>query len=144
MLGIYKCEVCGNVVEMLHTGRGALICCGQEMKLMVQKTEDPGLGEKHVPVTELTESGFKVKVGSVTHPMLPEHHIEWIEVLELEPATPEERQGQDSPLRGTGREMRAFLNPGDSPEATFAVQPGQRVVVREYCNVHGLWKKESN
>jgi superoxide reductase len=117
---VYKCEVCGNIVEVLHGGAGKLVCCGQEMKLQAEKTEDVG-NEKHVPVVERTEKGVKVKVGAVAHPMEKEHYIEWIQVV-------------------AGRKnYRKLLEPGDAPEAEFEVGEGE-VVAREYCNIHGLWK----
>ena len=119
-LQIYKCEVCGTIVEVLHEGQGELVCCGQPMKLFVENTVDAAR-EKHVPVMEKTASGFKVKVGSVAHPMEEKHYIEWIEVIV------------------DGKEYREFLKPGDAPEATFDVK-GERITAREYCNLHGLWK----
>ncbi len=117
---IYKCEVCGNIVEMLHEGVGELVCCNQPMKLFEANTVDAAK-EKHVPVMEKTTSGTKVKVGSVAHPMEEKHYIEWIEII------------------ADGKAYRQFLNPGDAPEATFNIEAGN-VTVREYCNVHGLWK----
>ncbi|MEA3421786.1 MAG: desulfoferrodoxin [Acidobacteriota bacterium] len=119
-LQIYKCEICGNIIEVLHVGVGELVCCGQPMALLSEKTEDQG-NEKHVPVIESTEKGIKVKVGTVTHPMEENHYIEWIEVI------------------ADGRAYRKFLSPGDSPEADFAIT-AEKVEAREYCNVHGLWK----
>jgi superoxide reductase len=117
---IYKCEVCGNIVEVLHEGAGELVCCGQPMKNYVENTVDAAK-EKHVPVVEKTVDGLKVKVGSVTHPSTPEHYIEWIEVI------------------AEGKAYRQFLKPGDAPEATFKINATQ-YTVREYCNLHGLWK----
>jgi len=117
---IYKCEVCGNIVEMLHEGVGELVCCNQPMKLFEANTVDAAK-EKHVPVMEKTTSCTKVKVGSVAHPMEEKHYIEWIEII------------------ADGKAYRQFLNPGDAPEATFNIEAGN-VTVREYCNVHGLWK----
>ena len=119
-LQIYKCEICGNIVEMLHAGDGELVCCGQPMKLYKENTVDASK-EKHVPVIENTAGGIKVKVGSVPHPMEAKHYIEWIEVI------------------ADGRAYRQFLNPGDAPEATFNIQ-ASRITAREYCNLHGLWK----
>ncbi|MDD5750444.1 MAG: desulfoferrodoxin [Candidatus Pacebacteria bacterium] len=119
---IYKCNICGNMVEMVRTGVGQLVCCGENMELMQEKTQDEGQ-EKHVPVVEQTDEGIVVKVGSVGHPMLPEHHIEWIEIM------------------FDDKVDRKFLKPGDKPEAAFNVKPAE-LVVREYCNVHGLWKAE--
>ncbi len=119
-LGIYKCEVCGNIVEVLHAGRGALVCCGKEMKRFKENTTDAAQ-EKHVPVVEKTADGVKATVGSVAHPMEEKHYIEWVELL------------------ADGKAYRQFLNPGESPEAVFDVK-ADKVEVREYCNLHGLWK----
>jgi len=119
-LQIYKCEICGNMVELLHSGKGELVCCGQPMKLYKENTVDATL-EKHVPVIEKTDNGFKVKVGSAKHPMTNEHYIEWIELIV------------------DGIAYRKFLNPGDAPEAEFCIK-ADNVTAREYCNIHGLWK----
>lgn len=119
-LQIYKCEVCGNMVEMIHTGAGELVCCGQAMKLFEENTVDAAV-EKHVPVVEKADGGVKAKVGSVPHPMEEKHYIEWIEVIAGEKA------------------YRQFLKPGEAPEATFAIG-ADGITVREYCNLHGLWK----
>jgi superoxide reductase len=119
-LQIYKCEICGNIVEVLHEGKGELVCCGQPMKLYKENTVDAAL-EKHVPVIEKTASGFKVKIGSVAHPMIEEHYIEWIEAIV------------------DGVAYRKFLKPGDAPEAEFCIK-AESIVAREYCNIHGLWK----
>ena len=119
-LQIYKCEKCGNIVEMLHGGPGDLVCCGQPMKLYDEKTADSAT-EKHVPVMGDGSPGLKVTVGSVPHPMEEKHYIEWIEVL------------------ADDRAYRKFLKPGDAPEATFCIR-AETIVAREYCNVHGLWK----
>lgn len=117
---IYKCNVCGNIVEVVHTGQGELVCCGQPMELQEPKTEDTGQ-EKHVPVIEKTEKGVKVKVGSDPHPMEEEHYIEWIEII------------------ANGKSCKKFLNPGDNPEAEFETD-AEDIWAREYCNIHGLWK----
>jgi superoxide reductase len=117
---IYKCNVCGNIVEVLHAGVGQLVCCGRPMELLKEKTKDVGM-EKHVPVVEKTEKGVKVKVGSVPHPMEEKHYIEWIEVVV------------------DGVTYRKFLKPDDKPEADFEVK-GDKIQVRDYCNIHGLWK----
>ena len=119
-LQVYKCEVCGNIVEMLHEGKGELVCCGKPMKLIVENTVDAAR-EKHVPVLEKTDTGFKVTVGSVAHPMEEKHYIEWIEVI------------------ADGKAYRRFLKPGEAPEATFSIEAGE-VTAREYCSLHGLWK----
>ena len=119
-LEIYKCEVCGNIVEVIHGGAGELVCCGQPMNLMTENTVDAAK-EKHVPVIEKVEGGIKVKVGEVSHPMEDKHYIEWIELI------------------ADGKAYRQFLNPGDTPEAVFNVDAAQ-VSAREYCNLHGLWK----
>ncbi len=118
---IYKCEICGNIVEVLHTGQGALVCCGEEMKLMEPKTEHSST-EKHVPYVEKTDDGVLVKIGeNENHPMKEEHYIEWIQVF------------------ADGKSYRKFLKPGDKPQALFEIQ-SSNIVAREYCNVHGLWK----
>jgi superoxide reductase len=118
-LQVYKCEVCGNIVEVLHEGAGELVCCDQPMKLMEEQTEEQGK-EKHVPVVEKTDAGIKVKVGSVPHPMEEKHYIEWVAVH------------TDAGV------FRKFLKPGEKPEADFEIK--QDVLkAREYCNVHGLW-----
>src|SRR5574340_1022438 len=119
-LGIYKCEICGNIVEVLHGGAGELVCCGQPMKLMTENTFDASK-EKHVPVIEKITGGVKVKVGSIAHPMEDKHYVEWIEII------------------ADGKAYRHFLKPGDVPEAVFAVDAAQ-IAAREYCNLHGLWK----
>ena len=119
-LQIYKCEKCGNIVEMLHGGAGKLVCCGEPMKLYTENTVDAAK-EKHVPVIEQSGGKVNVKVGSVAHPMEEKHYIEWIELLV------------------DGKAYRQFLKPGDAPEATFDIDAAN-VTVREYCNLHGLWK----
>ena len=118
---IYKCEVCGNIVEVLHEGQGELVCCGQPMKLQEEKTEEEGFTEKHVPVIEKMEKGVKVKIGSVPHPMEEAHYIEWVEVQ-----------------TASGKRMKKFLSPGETPEVDFETTE-EIVVAREYCSVHGLW-----
>ncbi|MCP4109614.1 MAG: desulfoferrodoxin [Desulfobacteraceae bacterium] len=119
-LQVYKCEACGNIVEVLHGGAGELVCCGQPMKLLAENTVDAAK-EKHVPVLEKISGGVKVKVGSVPHPMEEKHYIEWIEVI------------------ADGKAYRQFLNPGEVPEATFNIE-ADNITVREYCNLHGHWK----
>ncbi len=119
-LEIYKCEICGNIVEMIHEGKGQLVCCGQPMKLYEENTVDASK-EKHVPVVEKIPGGFKVKVGSAPHPMEEKHYIEWIEAL------------------ADGKAYRQFLNPGGAPEAVFLID-APTITAREYCNLHGLWK----
>lgn len=125
---IYKCEVCGNIVEVLHTGAGQLVCCGQPMKLFEEKEKDEGL-EKHVPaIEELPASacqgkdGVKIKVGETEHPMEENHYIEWIEII-----TQDQKRG------------KKFLKPGDKPEVEFYTRK-QVLGARAYCNIHGLWK----
>jgi superoxide reductase len=119
-LQVYKCEVCGNIVELLHVGGGELVCCGQPMTLQEEKTADSAT-EKHVPVIEKTADGILVKVGSVDHPMEEKHFIQWIELI------------------ADGKAYRQFLNPGDQPQAFFNVS-ADSVTAREFCNIHGLWK----
>jgi superoxide reductase len=119
-LEVYKCELCGNMVEVLHAGAGELVCCGQPMKLLVENTVDAAK-EKHVPVIEKIDGGYKVKLGSVPHPMEEKHYIEWIELV------------------AGGRVQRQFLKPGDAPAATFQTTT-KDVYARAYCNLHGLWR----
>jgi superoxide reductase len=119
-LEVYKCDLCGNIVEVLHGGVGELVCCGQPMTLLRENTVDAAK-EKHVPVIEKVQGGYRVKVGAVPHPMEEKHYIEWIELIAGEKA------------------YRQFLKPGQAPEAFFAVEADQ-VSAREYCNLHGLWK----
>lgn len=125
---IYKCAVCGNVVEVLHTGAGELVCCGQPMALMAPKAAEEG-NEKHLPVVaELPanvcrgKDGVKIKVGEQAHPMTEEHHIEWIEIITAD-----------------GKSGKKFLKPGDLPEADFYTRMNA-VGARAYCNIHGLWE----
>lgn len=117
---IYKCNICGNIVEVIHGGEEQLVCCGQLMELLEANTVD-AVKEKHVPVIEKTENGFMVKVGSVPHPMSEEHYIEWIEII------------------ADGKSYRKFLKPGNAPKAEFCIE-AKKVEAREYCNLHGLWK----
>ena len=117
---VYRCSICGNIVEVIHTGVGQLVCCGQPMELLKEKTEDVGL-EKHVPVIERIGNKVKVKVGSVPHPMEEKHYIEWIQIV------------------AGGVSCRKFLKPREKPEAEFETT-AQKIEAREYCNIHGLWK----
>jgi superoxide reductase len=117
---VYKCDVCGNIVEVLHAGKGQLVCCNEPMKQMKENTVDASL-EKHVPVIEKVANGLKVKVGNVPHPMEEKHYIEFVELIV------------------DGKVCRQYLSPGQAPEAFFEIT-GDKVTAREYCNVHGLWK----
>lgn len=121
---IYKCNVCGNIVEVTHPGRGTLVCCGQPMTLLEERTVDVGR-EKHVPVIEKLEDKVLVRVGAVEHPMEEKHYIEWIELIVND------------------RMFRKYLRPGMRPEAEFTVRPEGKLIAREYCNLHGLWKAEA-
>lgn len=117
---VYKCEACGNIVELLDGGPGELVCCGKPMDLMTENTVDAAK-EKHVPVLEKADGKIKVKVGQVAHPMEDKHYIEWIEVI-------------------TGEKIcRKFLKPGQAPEAIFNIT-GEKIITRAYCNIHGHWK----
>ncbi len=116
----YKCNVCGNIVEVVHTGVGKLVCCDQPMELQIPKTEDEGQ-EKHVPIIEKIDSGYKVKIGEIAHPMEEEHFIEWIELIDNK------------------NMQRKYLKPGNTPEAKFETK-SEKISVRSYCNIHGLWK----
>jgi superoxide reductase len=119
-LEVYKCEACGNIVEVLFGGKGELVCCGKPMVLLKENTVDAAK-EKHIPVAEKTADGVKVSVGSVAHPMEEKHFIQWIEVI------------------ANGKSFIQFLDPGASPEATFQIN-ADSVTARAYCNLHGLWK----
>jgi len=122
---IYKCNVCGNIVEVLHAGKGQLVCCDRPMELLQAKIKDIGY-EKHLPVLEINGSNIKVKVGAVPHPMEDKHYIEFIELLI------------------NGKIQRQFLKPGDAPEAVFTAKTNTKLSARIYCNIHGLWQKTSN
>lgn len=117
---VFKCQVCGNIVEVLHAAAGELSCCGQPMLCLKENTTEAAL-EKHIPVVTHTTAGLNAAVGSVAHPMEEKHYIEWIEVL------------------ADGRTHRQYLAPGEQPSAEFCLTPGA-AVVREYCNLHGLWR----
>lgn len=121
-LEIYKCEICGNIAEVVHAGGPAMVCCKEKMQLLEEKTADQTT-EKHVPVIEKIDGGYKVTVGTTLHPMADKHYIEWIEII-----------ADDSTYR-------KYLNPGDEPVAVFKID-AKEVVAREYCNLHGLWKSE--
>lgn len=116
---VYKCGVCGNIVEVMHGAGGELVCCGKPMTLKSELEKD-GAGEKHVPVVEKIDGGIKVTVGEVEHPMGEEHHIEWIEA------------------HTANKIYRKYLKPGEKPEAIFLIEE-EVILVREYCNLHGLW-----
>lgn len=119
---IYKCGICGNMVEVISTGKGELVCCGKPMDLFKENVVDAST-EKHIPVSEKTDGNLKVKVGSIPHPMEKEHYIEWIELIDE-----------------NGKAYRQFLKPGDDPEALFCVKIKNKPILREFCNIHGLWK----
>ncbi len=118
---VYKCSICGNMVEVIHTGVGELVCCGQPMDLVSERTQENEYREKHVPVATAEGDGLKVVVGSVVHPMMDAHYIEWIEVI------------------SNGNSCRKYLKAGEAPEAVFANVPAD-AKVRAYCNLHGLWR----
>lgn len=120
---IYKCFVCGNIVEVAHPSAGELVCCNQPMRLLHENTEEASL-EKHVPVIERIPNGFRVTVGSVQHPMEDVHYIEWIELV------------ADNAV------YRKYLKPGEPPVAEFGVV-ADKITAREFCNLHGLWKVEA-
>lgn len=119
-LQVYKCNLCGNIVEMYHAGKGELVCCGEAMVLQAENTVDAAK-EKHVPVIEKVANGFKVALGSVPHPMEEKHYIEWIELV------------------ADDKVYTQFLKPGDAPEAVFNIE-ADSVEARAYCNLHGHWK----
>lgn len=128
---IYKCAICGNVVEVLDAGAGTLVCCGKPMDQMVAKNQDQG-AEKHLPVAEdlpasacQVKDGVKIKVGAVAHPMETGHYIEWIEIITAD-----------------GKHGKKFLKPGEMPESDFFTRKNI-VGARAYCNVHGLWEMKA-
>ena len=122
LLEVYKCNICGNIVEAIHAGGGALTCCGEEMVLLTENTVDAAK-EKHVPVIEKVDGGYKVTVGSVAHPMEEKHYIEWIELI------------------ADGKAYRQFLKPGEAAEAFFCITASS-VTARELCNLHGQWSAQ--
>lgn len=117
---IYRCPICGNIVQVLHAGSGELICCGQPMELLVAKNTDVGF-EKHVPVIEKTETGVIIKVGSILHPMEEAHYIEFIEII------------------ADDKIYKKFLKPGDEPMVNFEIK-SDNIKAIIYCNIHGLWQ----
>jgi len=117
---IYRCPICGNIVEVIHASGGTLVCCGQPMELLESKTEDVGF-EKHLPVIEKSENKITVKVGSIPHPMEEAHYIELIEII------------------ADDKVYKKFLKPGNVPEAVFELT-ADNITARAYCNVHGLWQ----
>ncbi len=119
-LEIYKCNICGNIVKVMHEGMGKLVCCNQEMKLFNENTQDAAK-EKHVPVIQKTENGYTVKVGDINHPMNEKHYIEWIELIT------------------ENKVYTKHLNPNNNPIAAFNTN-SKKVSARAYCNLHGLWK----
>lgn len=121
---VYKCGVCGNMVEVVDASAGTLVCCGQDMNLLAENTTDAAQ-EKHVPVIEKTDAGIKVTVGSVAHPMEEKHYIQFIELV-CEHGV-----------------VRKYLKPGEAPEAVFDCGCSEGFSAREHCNLHGLWKAES-
>lgn len=121
-LDVFQCKECGNTVEMLKVGGGALTCCNKPMTLLVENTVEASK-EKHIPVMTREDKGLRVNVGSVAHPMEPKHFIEWIEII------------------SEGMVVRRHLEPGDHPEAVFAITSRDTdISARAYCNLHGLWK----
>jgi superoxide reductase len=121
---IYKCNICGNIVEVLFAGGGELVCCGAPMELEVEKNKDEG-NEKHVPIIEETDDAIIVRVGSIPHPMEEAHHIEWIEVM-----------------TDTGY-CRKFKVAGEEPVMEIKKCGKKIIAARAYCNIHGLWKSNS-
>ncbi|MGR6836947.1 desulfoferrodoxin [Syntrophomonas erecta] len=119
-LEVYKCEICGNIVEVIHIGKGQLVCCGKPMQLQNENTVEASF-EKHIPVIEKIDQGIRVKVGSDVHPMVEKHYIDWIQVIAGDKA------------------YRQFLKPTEAPEAVFSIDD-MNVEARAYCNLHGLWK----
>ena len=123
---LFKCNVCGNIVELVNLGGGTLVCCQKPMEELVAKTTDEGT-EKHLPVLEETESGVLVKVGSVPHPMDEDHYIVWIEIVTTD-----------------SKVYRHYLKPTHPPQTRFVLSSKNVKLVRSYCNVHGLWQLSVN
>jgi len=122
---VYKCNICGNIIEVIHAGAKALVCCKEPMNYISKHLEEDEKYEKHLPVVKVNSHGINVKVGSVEHPMEEKHHIEWISVV------------------ANGKELRKFLQPGEKPAADFEIiHNTKNIVVNEYCNLHGLWTTE--
>ena len=122
---IFKCNICGNIIETIHVGGGELVCCGEAMHLQEEKGIEEEGKEKHVPIKEVGEDSTIVKVGSVPHPMDEDHYIEWIEL-----------ENKDK-----NKVCRKPLKPGEEPEAKFCAHT-KNSEARCYCNKHGLWKEE--
>jgi superoxide reductase len=122
-LEVYKCAACGHVVEVLNAGAGKIVCCDKPMEHLAAKTTDQGK-EKHVPVIEKFNGSYKVKIGSIPHPMEEKHFIQWIEIIT------------------DGKVYRQTLKPGQAPEAVFNLA-GENVTAREHCNLHGVWEVKS-
>lgn len=120
---VYKCSICGNIVEVVHASTGTLVCCGQPMNLMPEKNADEGY-EKHVPVIKNLKTKIRVRVGSKEHPMISEHYIEWIEIIANE------------------KVYKKFLKPGEKPFAEFCIK-AEKVTARAYCSIHGLWSSKT-
>lgn len=119
---VYRCNICGNMVEVLHLGTGKLVCCGNRMQLLEEKRE--GLGpQKHIPVIEQIDNGVKIKIGETEHPMEENHCVEWVELV------------TDDAV------YRKVFKPGEKPEAEFNIDLADinSVSAREYCSIHGLW-----
>lgn len=120
---IYRCSHCGNIITFLTNTGVPVFCCGTEMKKLIPNTVD-AMAEKHVPVIERNGRHIRVKIGEIEHPMIPEHYIEWII------------------LRTDKKVMIAHLYPGQAPETMFTLEEDENIIeAYEYCNIHGLWKK---
>lgn len=120
---VFRCPICGNIITVMNYGGGTLVCCGQPMKLLTAGENDTAAKEKHIPVVAVNGSSIEVSVGSVAHPMTPEHYIQWITVV------------TDSQV------YTQYLTPSDAPKASFVLPAGTaEFEVYEYCNLHGLWK----
>jgi superoxide reductase len=127
ILDLYKCEICGNIVEVVVNGEGELSCCGQPMDLMqANSIEQELLGEKHVPIIEETDVGVNIRVGSVPHPMEDNHYIVFIEAM-----------SEDKKYL-----KRKYLFPHEEPVLKLKCNCHD-VIAREFCNIHGLWISEN-
>ncbi len=127
-LELYRCDICGNLVQVILSGEGELVCCGEPMKLVKGKHQEEMITEKHVPVFRINDDGNNiVQVGSVLHPMNDDHYIMFIETIS------EDKKHLEL----------QYLHPGDKPEIILENKVG-KILAYEFCNLHGLWEGESD
>ncbi len=126
-LEMYRCNICGNLVQVILSGEGELVCCGQPMEHLNPNTSEEGAQEKHIPVYSKTENGVEILVGSTPHPMIDEHYIMFIESIS------EDRN----------RMKLQYLHPGEEPKMFLTEEYGRETAL-EFCNIHGLWEGKSD